>query len=102
MACPAPRLLAQIAKKYGLKLVDVIADNPQFEDPSVIFPGEEIYLPCKPATSGASVADLLSNRPDTRVVLEAALAAGFGDTLSGEWHSCISREGVRPARHEAT
>lgn len=34
-----------ISLKYGVDLSEVIAANPQLEDPDMIYPGDEIYVP---------------------------------------------------------
>lgn len=75
--------LHAIAEHYSLHLDDLVKLNEQFADPNLIHPGDVVNLPCKPgATSGTSVADLLANRPDMSILLKAATAAGFAETLS--------------------
>ena len=41
------------------------------------------FPPAENATSGSSIADLLANRSNTRIVFQAAVAAGLAETLSG-------------------
>ena len=41
------------------------------------------FPPAENATSGSSISDLLANRSNTRIVFQAAVAAGLAETLSG-------------------
>lgn len=41
--------LFKIAKRFGVRLNDLIAANPQITDPNLIFPGQKIIIPIMPA-----------------------------------------------------
>lgn len=41
--------IVSISRKFGIKMADIIKNNPQIENPANLTPGEEIYIPLKGA-----------------------------------------------------